>query len=75
MPRRCSDGADAPCRMYYLGRSADGSQQGIGVAESVDEAWQGWQRVRQSSVIVISHQSSVISQWHAACSQSQYMYA
>jgi hypothetical protein len=32
-------------RMYYLGRSADGKRQGIGVAESVNGEWTKWRRV------------------------------
>ena len=36
---------DAPARLYYLGRSADGARQGIGVAESVDAEWRTWRRV------------------------------
>lgn len=33
-------------RMYYLGRSADGKRQGIGVAESVNDSWTEWRRVQ-----------------------------
>ena len=36
---------DGRARLYYLGRSADGARQGIGVAESVDAAWTEWRRL------------------------------
>jgi len=32
-------------RLYYLGRSADGSIQGIGIVESANERWTEWVRV------------------------------
>ena len=32
-------------RLYYLGRSADGTRQGIGVAESDDPEWREWTKL------------------------------
>ena len=32
-------------RLYYLGRSADGARQGIGVAESDDSEWREWTKL------------------------------
>jgi len=32
-------------RLYYLGRSADGARQGIGVAESDDPEWREWTKL------------------------------
>ena len=32
-------------RLYYLGRSADGARQGIGVAESDDPEWRKWTKL------------------------------
>ena len=37
-------------RMYYLGRSADGKRQGIGVAESVNDSWTEWRRIQPQDV-------------------------
>ena len=35
----------ALARLYYLGRSADGARQGIGVAESDDPEWRKWTKL------------------------------
>ena len=38
-PYLVPDGPTSRARRYYLGRSADGARQGIGVAESDDPEW------------------------------------